>query len=285
MIPKIIHYCWFGGNSMPDEYKKYIDSWRKFCPDYEIKEWNESNYDMSKNKYMFDAYNEKKWGFVPDYARFDIIYEHGGFYLDTDVELLKPLDELLHNKAYLGFENDTFVNGGIGFGAEKGNRTIKDLRDMYDGLSFYNEDGSLNTVPSPFYITRFLESQGLLRNNSFQIIGECTIYPKDFFSPKDYNSGEIHLTCNSVSIHHFDASWFTKTQKKIKKIEEHYIKKYGVDEGGRIARKKTVLLRLINKIETKGVIGTVTFAFNKISGGGTLNNGNNYPSLNWRIAI
>lgn len=207
MIPKVIHYCWFGGNLLPDEYKKYIDSWKKLCPDYEIREWNESNYDVSKNKYMFDAYHEKKWGFVPDYARFDIIYENGGFYLDTDVELLKSLDELVDLNGYLGFETAEYVNGGLGFGAEKGNGLIKELRDMYDDISFYNDDSTLNLTPSPHYITECLKKHGLSQNNMKQIIENVMIFPSDYFAPKDYFTGEITLTVNTISIHQFSASW------------------------------------------------------------------------------
>ena len=103
MIPKIIHYCWFGGAELPEKDRKCIESWKKFCPDYQIIEWNENNYDVTKNTYMYQAYQAKKWGFVPDYARLDIIYQHGGIYLDTDVELVKNLDSLLENDAFMGF--------------------------------------------------------------------------------------------------------------------------------------------------------------------------------------
>ena len=120
MIPKIIHYCWFGGNEIPEHDKKCIESWKKYCPDYKIIRWDESNYDYKKNSYMREAYEAKKWGFVPDYARLDIVYEHGGIYLDTDVELVKNIDELLEHKAYMGFEvGGEFVSPGLGFGAEK----------------------------------------------------------------------------------------------------------------------------------------------------------------------
>ena len=105
MIPKVIHYCWFGKNELPEDAKRCIASWKKFCPDYEIIEWNETNYDVRKNKYMSDAYDEKKWAFVSDYARIDIIYNYGGIYLDTDVELLRPLDELLKDKMFCGWES------------------------------------------------------------------------------------------------------------------------------------------------------------------------------------
>ena len=127
MIPKIIHYCWFGGNEIPENDKKCIESWKKYCPDYKIIRWDESNYDYKKNSYMREAYEAKKWGFVPDYARLDIIYNYGGIYLDTDVELLKSLDEILDCEGFFGFESENLVNLGLGFGAVKGNEIIRDM--------------------------------------------------------------------------------------------------------------------------------------------------------------
>ena len=263
MIPKIIHYCWFGGNSLPDEYKKYIDSWKKLCPDYEIKEWNESNYDVSKNKYMFDAYNVKKWAFVPDYARFDIIYEYGGFYLDTDVELVKSLDELIELKGYLGFETAEYVNGGLGFGAEKGNSLIKELRDMYENISFYNEDSTLNLLPSPHYITNCLKKHGLKLNNKQQMIQDITIFPSDYFAAKDYFTGKINLTDNTVSIHQFSASWQSIWDHMILKIERCN-NRNGIEF--KIRRIISFPIRVINKIDKSGFKKTAKFVMRKVAG-------------------
>ena len=127
MIPKKIHYCWIGGNPLPELAIKCIESWKKYCPDYEIIEWNEKNYDFRKNQFMREAYDEKKWGFVPDYARLDIIYEHGGIYLDTDVEIIKPLDSLLKEQGFAGMEQPGIVALGLGFGAEPKLPLIKEL--------------------------------------------------------------------------------------------------------------------------------------------------------------
>ena len=124
MIPKVIHYCWFGGNELPELAMKCIDSWKKFCPDYEIKQWNEKNYDLDSSRYIKEAYKNKKWAFVSDYARLDIIYNNGGIYLDTDVELIGKLDEFLDEKCFLAAEREEYVNTGLGFGAEKGNVVI-----------------------------------------------------------------------------------------------------------------------------------------------------------------
>ncbi len=215
MIPKIIHYCWFGNNPIPEGDRKNIETWKKVCPDYKIIEWNEKNYDITKNKYMYDAYKNRKMGFVPDYARFDIIYEYGGIYLDTDVEILKPLDKLLENHAYMGFEMGKYINGGIGFGAEAHNDIIKQLRDMYDSMNFYCEDGTLNLLPSPSYITELLKKKGLIVNDKMQMVENMRIYPSEYFAPKDYKTGKINVTDNSYTIHHYNGSWIEKNKVKI----------------------------------------------------------------------
>ncbi|RSX50200.1 glycosyltransferase family 32 protein [Bifidobacterium callimiconis] len=220
MIPKVIHYCWFGGAPLPEKEQKCMESWKKFAPDYEIVRWDETNYDVHKNAYMGEAYDRKKWGFVPDYARFDIIYEHGGIYLDTDVELVKPLDELLSNKAYMGFESNEWVNGGIGFGAEKGNSLIKGLRDMYDALSFVREDGELNTTPSPAYITDYLVSHGLRRDNTMQMLEDSmVIYPTEYFAARDYNTNKVTITENTISIHQYSGTWQSPRKKVARKVK------------------------------------------------------------------
>ncbi|MCM3116041.1 glycosyl transferase [Neobacillus sp. MER 74] len=207
MIPKKIHYCWFGGKELPKKDRMCIETWKKYCPDYEIIEWNESNYDINNSEYMAAAYKEKKWGFIPDYARFDIIYREGGIYMDTDVELIKPLDELLENKGFMGFEGGMWINGGMGFGAEPGNLVMKTLRDMYNDFQFYYEDGSLNLTPSPFYITEQLVQMGLKKDDSMQDIDGVKIYPTEYFSPKNYETGKIKITPNTISVHHYNASW------------------------------------------------------------------------------
>ena len=141
-----IHYCWFGGGELPDEYKKYIESWRKCCPDYEIIRWDESNYDVTKNRYMRQAYENKKWAFVSDYARVDIIYHQGGIYLDTDVELVKNFDEFLKWDLFCGFESFDYVAWGVGFGAVKEHEILKDVLNEYEKRSFLKEDGSFDRI-------------------------------------------------------------------------------------------------------------------------------------------
>lgn len=206
-IPKIIHYCWIGGKPIPEHNRKIMESWKKFCPDYEIKEWNESNYDFTKNRYMREAFENKQWAFAPDYARLDIIYEHGGIYLDVDVELIKPLDDLLNLKGFAGFESEKFCAFGLGFGAMPKLPIIKELRDSYENLCFVSPSGTFNKIASPKYQTEHLVKKGLVLNNTKQKIDDLTIFPIEYFCPKDFYSGEINLTINTYSIHHFDASW------------------------------------------------------------------------------
>lgn len=206
-IPKIIHYCWFGENPLPDKHKKWMESWNRFCPDYEIIEWNEKNYDITKYKYMKQAYEEKKWGFVPDIARLDIIYKYGGVYLDTDVELVQNLDELLWQKGFVGFESDDYINLGLGFGAVKGLSIIQEMLKQYEKIEFINEDGNLNLIPSPIWQTNFLKQKGLITNGEYQIVDDLTIYPEKMLCGKSNQSRRIRLTSYTRAIHHFDGSW------------------------------------------------------------------------------
>lgn len=218
MIPKLIHYCWFGNGEIPAKDKKCIDSWKKFCPDYEIIQWNENNYDVTKNKYMHEAYLEKKWGFVPDYARLDIIYTHGGIYLDTDVELIKSLDDLLEGSGFAGFEGVEHIALGLGFGAEKGNSIIKAMLDQYNDLSFYNPDHTLNITPSPTYSTEILIEKGFKMNGEKQTVNGFTVYPKEYFCPRDYYTGKLNKTQNTYSIHWFNASWQTPHRRRMMQV-------------------------------------------------------------------
>ena len=214
LIPKKIHYTWFGGNPLPDKYKKWIDSWRKYCPEYEIIEWNESNYDVSKNQYMLDAYKNKKWGFVSDYARLDIIYSEGGIYLDTDVELVMRLDELLYQPGFVGFESEDRVGLGLGLGAVKGLPVIKELRDYYENLKFVNEDGTLNLVPSPILVTEYLIEKGLTTNGEYQILDGLTIYPEKMLSGKSGSTFRVRLAEYTRAIHHYEGSWLEDQGKE-----------------------------------------------------------------------
>lgn len=230
MIPKIIHYCWFGHNPKSELIERCIESWRKFCPDYEIKEWNEDNFDYTQCQYAADAYKEKKWGFVPDFIRLKLIYDYGGIYLDTDVELLKSLDALLEESAVMGFENKCYVNSGSIIMSEPGNTIIKSMYEMYYDVSFYNEDSSLNLVPSPKYNTEVLVKYGLQQNNTKQTVSDgvsqITVFPTEYFCPKDFESGQIAIFENTYSIHHYDGSWFDDFQISAWEYRRKIFKKY-----------------------------------------------------------
>lgn len=206
MIPKVIHYCWFG-NGEPDELaQKCIASWKKYCPDYDIVRWSEDNYDVTKHPYMKEAYEAGKWAFVTDYARLDILYEYGGLYFDTDVELIKNFDPLLEDKAFVGREDGDRVNTGQAIGAEKGLEIIRELRDVYNG-EFFKTDKGYNTTTCVDYTSDYLVKKGLKNENSKQIIDDLTIYPKEYFCPIDVGYTKPKITDNTYSIHHFAASW------------------------------------------------------------------------------
>jgi hypothetical protein len=216
-IPKIIHYCWFGGQEIPEKNRRWMESWKRFCPDYEIVEWNESNYDVTQNEYMYEAYRTKKWGFVPDYARLDIICKYGGIYLDTDVELVANLDDLLYQHAFAGFERSSgmYVNLGLGFGAERDSEIMKYLLKDYTDRHFIKKDGSLDQTASPVIQTERLVKKGLRLNGEYQILqNQLTIYPEKMFSPKSIRTRIIETSDYTKSIHYYDASWVDDLEHK-----------------------------------------------------------------------
>lgn len=219
MIPKKLHYCWFGGKPLPEKDTKCIESWKQMCPDYEIIRWDESNYDISKNPYMQEAYNAQKWGFVPDFARLDIIYNEGGIYLDTDVELVKNLDELLSNEAFMGFEDGIHVSPGLCIAAIPHHPTIGRLMSIYENRHFVTENGKFDLTPSPIMNTDMLAQMGLQQNNQQQVVAGITIYPKEYFCPKDYHTGKITMSENTYGIHWFNASWISPHHKRMQKVK------------------------------------------------------------------
>ena len=210
MIPKVIHYCWFGRGELPPLAKKCLDSWKKFCPDYEIKEWNEDNFNLDSYPYAREAYDKRKFAFVTDVVRLYALYHEGGIYMDTDVEVLKPLDRFLSHHAFSGFENDQSVPTGI-MASEKGGRWAKENLVYYEGRHFLKEDGSMDFTTNVTTITNYMLPLGLKQDNTFQDFpGLITLYPKDYFCPKSYVDGKINLTSNTYTVHHFAGSWVPK---------------------------------------------------------------------------
>ncbi len=216
MIPKIIHYCWFGGKEMPKLAKKCLKSWEKYCPDYKIMCWSEENFDINSNKYVKEAYENKKFAFVTDYVRLYALYNYGGVYMDTDVEVIKPIDEFLNNKAFSGFESTNLVPTGI-MASEKNLNVIKKLLDYYIDKSFINEDGSFDMTPNTKTITDMFCEKGLVKNNTYQVIDNFTFYESDYFCPIDCATKKKKITKNTVTIHWFSGSWLpSKERAKLK---------------------------------------------------------------------
>lgn len=213
MIPKVIHYCWFGYNQIPDSSKKCISSWKKFFPSYEIKEWNETNFNVNIIPYTRQAYMAKKYAFVSDYARFWILYRYGGLYFDTDVEVIKAMDDIIEKGPFMGMEVPAKKGGyplvapGLGIGAVPGLGLYKLLLEQYASLSFLNPDGSLNQKTVVAITTELLVGLGLQPNNCVQRIADVWIYPSDYFNPKDSITGKLCITDNTRSIHWYMNSW------------------------------------------------------------------------------
>lgn len=235
MIPKVIHYCWFGGGEKTKQIEKCIQSWKKYCPDYQIIEWNELNYDVTKNSFMKKAYENKKWAFVSDYARIDILHTYGGIYLDTDVELITGLDSLLKYELYAGFESEYFINFGLGFGSVAEHPVLKSILDYYDILEFPDNDFGLSMVSCPRIQTETLKKRGLVCNNKTQKIDGCQIFSTEYFCPMSFRTGEIVVTDKTISIHHYDMSWNTAHFKKTKEKEWKLVRIFGSKWGKRIS--------------------------------------------------
>lgn len=199
-IPPYIHCCWFGGSNMPDRLRKYMESWKKYCPNYNIKLWNEDNYDVKKIAYTKTAYENRQWAFVSDYVRMDIVYRYGGIYLDTDVEIIKCLDELRKNDGFIGTEVSGGINSGLGFGAVAGNQMIGKLRDLYlnKSIPFMTNMGKE---------TEMFVASGYQVGKGYQIIDDITVYPWQVLSPKIKEDGSMHIGKYTYAIHHYDGSW------------------------------------------------------------------------------
>lgn len=213
-INKTIHYCWFGRGKKSELINKCIESWKIHLPDYEIIEWNEDNFDITVCDYAREAYEAKKYAFVSDFARFYILHNHGGIYLDTDVEVIKSLDELLENDAFAGFESNEGVNPGLVLGSKKGNKLISEILDSYSNRKFIMSDGNYDITTVVKYTTDILKQYGLKCNNKVQTIENMKIYPKTYFCPLTNNSSKTDFSENTYTIHHFAGTWITEKQKK-----------------------------------------------------------------------
>lgn len=224
MIPKIIHYCWFGNNKIPDEINKYINSWKEKLPNYEFILWNEENFDVNMIKFTQEAYSQKKYAFVSDYARLFALNKYGGIYLDTDVEVIKDINKFLDNSVVLGFDDGNRIISSF-IAAEKGHPFVKEMLEFYIKLDFINSDGSLNEVPNTLWMEKVLKSKyGLKMNNDFQKLENgIIVYPDDYFHAKSLITGKINLTKNTYLIHHHTLLWVSKKTKFIKFIRQKIV--------------------------------------------------------------
>lgn len=220
-IPKIVHYCWFGKKEKPELIKRCIKSWREVLVDYEIKEWNEDNFDLSINNYVKEAYKTGKYAFVSDYVRIHSLYHYGGIYLDTDVEVFKSFDDLLHHDSFWGFEQANYIATST-IGAKKQHPFIKTFVDSYKNLDFIQSDGQLNEKTNVAIVTELLEKKGLKRSGTYQEIKGCgAFFSQDYFSPYDYINCYTMKTKNTYAMHHFYKSWLpvqTRVKSNIKKV-------------------------------------------------------------------
>ena len=263
-IPKVIHYCWFGGNELPESALKCIESWKKYCPEYEIKEWNESNFDVNGCAYVKEAYQAKKWAFVSDYARFKILYENGGVYFDTDVELIRPIDDIIAQGGFMGTENEVSgkngglnVAPGLGLAVAPGNAFYCEMLEVYHRSRFVKGDGSLNLKTVVAYTTELLREKGLEDKNEIQQIVGIYVYPKEYFCPLDYASGKLDVTQQTRSIHHYSATWHGKTEGYAMKLRRK-LNKW-------LPRKAaSVLSFVIAKIKCEGWRSFCKYVFGKL---------------------
>lgn len=235
MIPKVIHYCWFGRNALPPLAVKCIESWKKYLPDYEIKEWNEDNFDVNIISYTKEAYETKKYAFVSDYARFWILYHYGGLYFDTDVEIIKPIDDIIEKGPFMGCEKDMVVAPdlglgvapGLGLGAKPGLGLYAKLLQRYDQMHFKTVSGELNQTTIVEYTSDLLYKHGMRNVTDVQLVAGILIYPKEYFCPLGLD-GKMQVTDNTRTIHHYMASWSDRRsyfQKKWRLLKNWFVKR------------------------------------------------------------
>lgn len=227
MIPKIIHYCWFGGKPLPESAKKCIASWRKFLPDYEIKRWDETNFDVNMIPYTKQAYAARKFAFVSDYARFWILYKFGGLYFDTDVEVIKSLDDIIEAGPFMGCENpysegssprNLSVAPGLGLGANPKLGLYREILDFYENTEFVTPDGKSDPETVVTYVTKIFLEKGLKNTNEMQTVAGVNIYPAEYFCPISTEDGKLRRTANTRSIHWYDQTWQSPIRKYGRKV-------------------------------------------------------------------
>lgn len=251
MIPKVIHYCWFGRGPKSELAKRCIDSWKKILPDYELKEWNEDNFDVDSVPYVKEAYAHRKWAFVTDYVRLYALANEGGIYMDSDVEVLKPLDRFLAHVAFTGYESSGWAVTGI-MASEKGGAWVKEQLAHYDGLHFVREDGSLDMTANVEPITKSMRSHGMRLDKKYEMVENyITLYPSDFFCPKNWATDKIDLTENTYVIHHFTGTWLDANGRIIRWFSNRGHPQIGYYVGYFFRSPKVVVLDLLDFLRIK----------------------------------
>ena len=206
-IPKIIHYCWFGENPKSELIEKCIASWKKYAPDFKIIEWNENNYDIDRYIYTKQAYREKKYAFVSDVARFQVLFEYGGIYLDTDVELLKPIDQLLNTDIFMAYDQRSKIASGLVFGSTARNKILEQILDYYRNNNFLLSNGRPNTTTVVTIVSNVLENLGIKLDGDYFDIDGITMYPWEYFDPLNYETKEMRISSNTYAVHYYAMSW------------------------------------------------------------------------------
>lgn len=265
-IPKVIHYFWFGKNPETDLMKKCKNSWKKYCPDYEIKRWDESNFDVNMCSYVKEAYDAHKWAFVSDYARFYILNKYGGVYLDTDVELIKSIDSIVNAGPFFACENESFdsIAPGLGMATEKNNKLYERVIQDYNNSHFKMKNGLYDEMPvGKRIVDKFLLKDGLKNISGIQNVDGIKIYPNDYFCPFNFLTGKLNITANTVAIHHYASSWWTKEDKFYRKVGQISSTLFGEKAGLRIERILKVPYSFIKKVRQIGFKKTVKFYYGK----------------------
>lgn len=225
MIPKKIHYCWFGRNPKPKSVLKCIDSWKKYCPDFEIIEWNEDNFDINMNGYSRMCIEEKKYAFLSDYVRLLVVAKYGGVYFDTDVEVIKPIDEMLSNDAFYCFETKEFVASGLGFGSVANGESIRSMISEYDDLL----EGKQGIRMCPLLNTSALTKLGLRQDGTIQRVADALVLPSEYMNPFDPATGKLTKTENTISIHWYSAAWLSPWRRLRTRLMRPLHRIFGVD--------------------------------------------------------
>lgn len=260
MIPKVIHYCWFGGNPLDDLSLKCIASWKKYFPDYEIIQWNENNFDVSQLEFMEKAYMDKKWAFVSDVARLLILYKYGGLYFDTDVEVISDYEDILCKdvEGFLGFEKTNAVSTGLGFGAMPNHPLIKELINVYKNLNYDQYADCLSQIACPILTTQLMEKYGYIAEDKMQECCGFVVYPSDYFSPIDYMNGKLLRTDRTHSIHWYNASWNEEETKEELVVARKFRRLFGIKMGDTVCG-------IISCIKKEGIINYISTRIKKLS--------------------